>query len=172
MRFNVGKNEDERIDEVDMTTRGHCLCGATAWEFAGEKTWSCYCHCDDCRRNCAAPIIAWLGVPLKRFKWVGQVPKTYQSSNGVYRLFCDTCGSQLGFEADHFSGGMNLYAASLENHSDFTPTFHVNYQSKLPWLEMHAELTKHSGKLLESTQDIIDYQQGAFNQSHAIKAIQ
>ncbi len=140
-----------------MLTKGHCLCKKTAWEYAGEMTWACYCHCDDCRRNCAAPITAWFGVSQKKFKWLGQAPKSYESSKGVYRYFCDGCGSPLGFEADHYPGGMHLYAASLENPNDYEPTFHVNYESKLPWIDTHDELIKHTGRLLESPQDLSDY---------------
>ena len=45
---------------------------------------------------------------------------------------------------------MHLYAASLEDPEDFQPTFHVNYQSKLPWLEMNDNLPKYEGTLLHS----------------------
>ena len=128
-------------------TRGYCLCKKTQWEFAGEINWACYCHCDDCRRNCAAPVVAWLGAPLKEFRWLGQTPKTYHSSKGVKRHFCDSCGSPLGFEAEHYPGDMNLYAASLEDPNNFKPSFHVNYESKLPWLEMHDKLPKYEGTL-------------------------
>ena len=128
-----------------------------AWEFEGEVTWACYCHCDDCRRNCAAPVVAWLGVPLKNFKWLGETLGTYQSSNGVRRHFCQRCGSPIGFEADHYPGGMHLYAASLEEPAEFKPTFHVNYESKLPWLAMHDDLEKYEGTLLHAPRDLSDY---------------
>ncbi len=52
---------------------------------------------------------------------------------------------------------MHLYAASLDNPEDFNPTFHVNYESKLSWLEMQDELTKYNGTLLESPKDLSDY---------------
>lgn len=141
-----------------MTTRGYCLCRKTSWAFEGEITWACYCHCDDCRRNCAAPVVAWLGVPLKHFKWTGQTPGSYQTSDGVRRHFCTHCGSPIGFEADHYAGGMHLYAASLENPQNFKPAFHVNYESKLPWLELHDDLTRYNGTLLHSPEDLSDYQ--------------
>ena len=64
----------------------------------------------------------------------------------------------MGFEANHYTGGMHLYAASLENPQDFEPTFHVNYESKLTWLEMHDDLTKYDGTLLESPKDLSEYQ--------------
>lgn len=136
-----------------MTKRGHCLCGQTAWEFEGEITWTCYCHCDDCRRNCAAPVVAWLGVPATNFKWSGEAPQTIQSSKGVNRHFCATCGSPMGFEAEQYAGGMHLYAASLENPADFKPTFHVNYGSRLPWLELNDDLPKYEATLLHGPEN-------------------
>lgn len=140
-----------------MATRGHCLCGKTRWEFRGPVRWACYCHCDDCRRNCAAPLVAWLGVPLENFTWLGDAPKTLESSKGVGRHFCATCGSPLGFEADHYPGGMHLYAASLEDPKDFAPTFHVNYQSKLPWLKIDDDLPKYDGTLLGTPGEMWEY---------------
>ena len=141
-----------------MTTKGHCLCRKTGWEYEGDVTWACYCHCDDCRRNCAAPVVAWLGVPLTNFSWLGMEVNTYETADGVRRHFCGNCGSPIGFEANHYAGGMHLYAASLDNPENFKPTFHVNYESKLPWLEMHDELTKYQGTLLESPKDLSEYE--------------
>ncbi|MEM9439799.1 MAG: GFA family protein [Pseudomonadota bacterium] len=140
-----------------MTTQGHCLCGETGWVYQGTPKWACYCHCDDCRRNCAAPVVAWLGVPIEHFRWVGQAPKTFESSKGVLRYFCETCGSPMGFAADHYPGGMHLYAASLEDPEDFNPTFHVNYESKLPWLQINDDLPKYEGTLLNAPDDLRDY---------------
>ena len=56
----------------------------------------------------------------------------------------------MGFEAEHYAGGMHLYAASLEDPEDFQPTFHVNYQSKLPWLNINDDLPKYEGTLLHT----------------------
>ncbi len=90
--------------ENDMTTCGHCLCGETGWEYDGEATWACFCHCNDCRRNCAAPVVAWIGVPVENFKWTSNAPKTFESSEGVYRHYCEDCGTPMGFEADRYQG--------------------------------------------------------------------
>jgi len=140
-----------------MATKGYCFCKETRWEYQGDEKWSCYCHCDDCRRNCAAPIVAWLGVPLENFKWTGLKPNSFRSDDGVIRHFCGKCGSPMGFEADHYPGGMHLYAASLEKPEDFKPTFHVNYESKLPWLAMEDDLIKHKGTLFQSSKELSDY---------------
>ena len=136
-----------------METRGHCLCKATSWAFDGAMTWACYCHCDDCRRNCGAPVVAWLGVPIARFRWTGAAPQSYVSSPGVTRHFCATCGSPMGFVADHYPGGMHLYAASMEEPDAFAPEFHVNHHAKLPWLRLEDDLTKFDTTLLETPED-------------------
>ncbi|MEL7025760.1 MAG: GFA family protein [Pseudomonadota bacterium] len=132
---------------------GRCLCGQTRWAFTGSPTWSCYCHCDDCRRNCAAPVVAWLGVNVENFRWTGSKPKVFESSPGVRRHFCDTCGTPMAFEADHYPGGMHLYAATLDDPQDFEPTFHVFCHSQLPWLALHDDLPKYPRSLLHSPEN-------------------
>ena len=134
-----------------MTTAGHCLCRKTGWEFEGDKSWGCYCHCDDCRRNCAAPVVAWVGVQLENFKWTGTAPQAFESSPGVQRYFCGTCGSPLGLEARHYPGAMHVYAASLADPAAFTPEFHLNNESRLFWLKMEDDLPKREGTLFQTS---------------------
>lgn len=124
-------------------TKGHCLCGAVRWEYMGAETWACYCHCEDCRRNCAAPVVAFIGVAQKDFSWTEQSPKAYVSSAGVKRHFCDTCGTPMAFQADHYKGEIHLYAASLDTPENFTPEFHVHYSEKLDWLHLADDLPKY-----------------------------
>ena len=121
---------------------GRCLCGRIRWSFEGEPTWSCFCHCDDCRRNCAAPVVAFLGVPVARFVWKAE-PEVYESSPGVRRLFCGRCGTPMAFEADRYAGEIHLYAASLEEPEDFAPRFHVHHDEALPWLHLADDLPRH-----------------------------
>lgn len=125
--------------------KGHCLCGEIRWSFDGEETWACYCHCDDCRRNCAAPVAAYIGVRLKDFKWTGGQTGKYNSSSGVIRHFCSTCGTPMGFQADHYVGEIHVYAATLDDPKDFEPKFHVYHGAKLPWLGLHDDLKKIEG---------------------------
>ena len=123
--------------------KGHCLCGQVSWSYSGESTWACYCHCDDCRRNCAAPVVAFIGVRLEDFQWTGNTPGTHNSSPGVNRFFCSTCGTPMAFQAEHYPGEIHVYAASLENPEDFKPDFHVHSSEKLSWLSLNDDLPKH-----------------------------
>lgn len=125
-----------------MTT-GHCLCGAVSWEYSGAPTWACFCHCNDCRRNCGSPVTAFIGVKLSGFKWTGETPKFYASSAGVKRHFCGTCGTPMAFEGAHYAGEIHVYAAGLSDPAQFKPEFHVYYAEKLPWLHLHDDLPKY-----------------------------
>ena len=51
------------------SSSGHCLCRNVHYRFEGPRTWACFCHCEECRRNCAAPIVAYIEVPLDGFRW-------------------------------------------------------------------------------------------------------
>lgn len=124
--------------------RGRCLCGQLSWEASGPETWACYCHCDDCRRQCGAPVVAFIGVETSGFEWVG-TPKRYASSPGVIRSFCGTCGSPMAFQAEHYPGEIHVYAAQLEDPKDFKPMFHVHYREHLPWLGLKDDLPKFEG---------------------------
>ncbi len=129
----------------DNVQRGRCLCGDVTWQYTGKPTWACFCHCDDCRRNCAAPVVAFIGVKLADFAWTGQQPAFYPSSPGVKRHFCSKCGSPMAFQAEHYEGEIHVYAASLENPTTFEPAFHVYTDEQLPWLNLHDKLPRYAG---------------------------
>ena len=133
-----------------MTHSGHCLCGAVSWQFDGPVSWQCYCHCEDCRRNCAAPVAAYLGTPLEQFRWTGKAPETYNSSPGVTRSFCGTCGTPMAFQAERYAGEIHLYIATLDNPADIAPTFHVHYRERLPWFHLSDDLPKYDRNVSSS----------------------
>jgi hypothetical protein len=57
----------------------------------------------------------------------------------------------MAFVAEHYPGDMQLYAGTLVDPENFKPEFHVNYESKLPWLDLNDDLPKHFGTLLEQS---------------------
>ena len=120
-------------------------CPLSVWRSAN---WACFCHCEECRLNCAAPIVAYIGVPLDGFRWQvgeqeGTEPAFYPSSQGVKRFFCNQCGTPMAFQAEHYPGEIHLYAATLENPQDFEPSFHMPYREKLSWLHLDDTLQRY-----------------------------
>ena len=57
----------------------------------------------------------------------------------------------MAFVAKHYEGEMALYAGTLDDPERFQPTFHVNIESKLPWLALDDDLQKHEGTLLQNS---------------------
>lgn len=126
--------------------KGHCHCKAVRWESDGDVAWSCYCHCADCRRNCASPVTAFFGLPHDSVRWHGDAPKTYHSSDDVERLFCGACGTQMAYRTAHDAVNIHLYTATLENPDDLPPRFHVFHSDHLRWLNIQDSLPRYAKK--------------------------
>ena len=125
------------------TNKGRCLCGALNYEFEGKPEWVGYCHCESCRRHTSSPVAAFLGVKVDQFRYLEGTPASYQSSAGVWRYFCPTCGSPMAYTDDNrWPGQVHLYAGTLEHPEKFTPSAHVNTSEQLPWFEVHDQLPR------------------------------
>jgi hypothetical protein len=127
------------------TTTGRCLCGEVTFAFEGAPSWTCYCHCESCRRNCSAPVTAYLGLFTTSFRWTGTKPATYQSSHDVQRRFCRSCGTPMAFLSDRYPGEIHLYIASLDDPEAYAPKVHVLTDERLSWFETADDLPRKPG---------------------------
>jgi hypothetical protein len=127
------------------TKSGHCLCGKVTYEFSGPENWRAYCHCDSCRRSTSSPVTAFFGVPRQAFRFTGKPPLVYESSPGVRRLFCSDCGSPMAYDADRYGDEIHLYAASLDDPTDYQPQGHVHCAERLPWFDVKDDLPRYQG---------------------------
>jgi hypothetical protein len=130
-----------------MAKTGRCLCGAVSWTYEGPENWRGHCHCASCRRNTASPFTTFMGVPYAAFRFTGAEPATYVSSPGVRRRFCPACGTPVAYEAERYPLEIHLYAASLDDPTDFAPQFHVHDAERLPWITLADDLPRfpHAG---------------------------
>lgn len=125
--------------------RGHCLCGAIAFEVDGPVEACVVCHCESCRRQCSAPMTTYIGVLDGQWRWLGNAPKLFNSSPGVERTFCDRCGTPLSYRSKMMSNVMHFFAAAMEEPEKFAPTVHVAFEEKLPWLKLADGLPTRFG---------------------------
>ena len=135
---------------------GHCLCGAVTWVARGAPKWCCYCHCESCRRNCAAPVTAFFGIANENFHWTGDTPQTYRRAD-VTRHFCGTCGSPMAYEAGRFPGEIHLYLAHLDDPEALQPAFHVHHDEALSWHKVKDSLPRYPGSGTDGGAEIIEY---------------
>ncbi|WP_232829462.1 GFA family protein [Tropicimonas sp. IMCC34043] len=127
---------------MKATVSGHCLCGAVAYETDGAQNWAGYCHCASCRRNCAAPVAAFFGVPNGHWRWTGVDPAIYRSSPGAARLFCDRCGTPMAYATDAAPDEIHFYAATMADPASYRPEVHYHVDEALPWLAIADELPR------------------------------
>lgn len=121
---------------------GGCLCGAVRWACTAPPLWQRFCHCSSCRRNCAAPVAAFLGLPRAAFRWTGAAPQTYASSPGVSRGFCGRCGTPVCYQTAGLPGEIHVYAAALDDPLAYRPEGHDFWSEHLPWLALADDLPR------------------------------
>ncbi len=126
-----------------MSTRGHCLCRAIAYEFDGEPKWVAHCHCESCRRANSAAVATYLCVGLDQFRYLQGEPAVYESSPGVRRFFCPRCGSPMAYAADRYPGDVHLHIGTLADPNRFVPHAHVFIREQLDWFEVADELRRY-----------------------------
>ncbi len=134
---------------MPISATGRCLCGTVTYRYSGPPVWSGHCHCESCRRNCASGFTSFFGTPRAGFAWTGAEPATYESSPGVRRLFCATCGTPMAYDADWDKANIHLYAASLDDHSGFAPGFHVHHGEAVPWVTLGDDLKRYEAGVLK-----------------------
>ena len=123
--------------------QGRCMCGSVRFEYSGPENWCGHCHCESCRRNTSSPYTTFFGVPRNAYQFTGDAPSVYNSSPGVRRLFCGSCGSPIAYESDRFPNEIHFYPACMENPEDYQPTHHVFCKEKLSWVKLGDDLPKY-----------------------------
>lgn len=123
---------------------GHCLCRSVAFESEGDVNWVAHCHCESCRRATSSPMTTWVSVARSGFRWCRGEPRYHESSPGVRRSFCGTCGSPLTYEPSGLPDEVHVYAAGLSDARAIEPELHVFVDEQLPWFEVADELPRYA----------------------------
>ena len=124
---------------------GRCFCGGVTYRAKGPVNWAGHCHCDSCRRATSSPFTSFFGVPRDSVTWTGRL-KTHPTSDGrVERGHCPTCGTQMTYQYTGWPDETHLYAATLNDPTQFTPQAHFHYAERLPWVQITDELPKYPG---------------------------
>jgi len=123
---------------------GGCLCGALRYEAKGAPDHAGYCYCRDCRKASGSAFIGFMGFAPERITVTGQTRRHHSpASNGntAVRNFCAECGS-LVFGGGHDLGGVNVYAGSLDDPSQFRPRIAIFTRDAPHWAQIPAGLTQ------------------------------
>ncbi|MGZ3172656.1 MAG: GFA family protein [Croceibacterium sp.] len=122
---------------------GRCHCGAIRYSLEGEPKHSSVCHCESCRRTTGGLTTAWVGYPSASLRVEQGEPKSYSSSDGVERRFCNTCGTSLFYTNERAMPGIvDVLTVTIDHPKAFPPALHVQMADALPWEATLEDLPK------------------------------
>jgi hypothetical protein len=100
-----------------------------------------------CRKAHGAAFGTYSRVKRSAFRVVSGAEhiKTYASSPGVTRTFCDTCGSTLQYITTTKPQSFALALGTLDDDPGVRPVDHIFVRSKAPWYEITDDLPQHAG---------------------------
>ena len=119
-------------------SNGHCLCGQLRFVAHGDPKWVVYCHCASCRRHTGSPVACFVNFPLACVEFTGTRTK-YESSTGVTRSHCATCGTPIAYETARRPGEIDLYLNAFDEPERFEPQAHVYFEEHLTWFDTRDE---------------------------------
>ncbi len=126
---------------VAFPVRGGCLCGAVRYGLHAEPGFVGICHCDSCRRAAGAESVGWLTVAVDAFHVERGDIRIHESSPGVRRGFCATCGTSLTYQNDAETVDVTL--ASLDDPELFPPRLECWLEERLSWNPANPGLEPH-----------------------------
>ena len=118
---------------------GGCLCGAIRFESDEPPSQTGYCHCTMCQKGVGNVFGAAAFFRHEDFRFLTHEPRWYVSSGSVKRGFCEQCGSPIAYQhrdTQHIS----IWMGTLDEPVRFEPQVHWFSDSKIPWVDIHADL--------------------------------
>jgi len=95
--------------------------------------------------------IAWITVMRSEFRVISGFPQSYQSSPGVVRRFCGTCGSPLTYENAGSTDSIDITTATLDRPEEFPPRQEVWFDHKISWQPTNARLEHYPRSMSAGT---------------------
>lgn len=125
---------------------GSCLCGGVKYEIDGELGPMMFCHCSNCRKANGSAFNAALSVPKASFRFTGgtETLAEYESSPGVYRVFCRGCGAPLFSRRDSMPDMLRLRVGTLDTPVAGKPTAHIFVAEKAEWFDICDDLPQYA----------------------------
>lgn len=129
--------------------RGSCLCGEVRYEFEGEPGPIGVCHCKRCQKATGSAFNAIVPVDTSGFRLTGggEHLKRFESSPGVHRFFCGTCGSPIYSRRDAIPEMVRIRIGTLDTPPPGKPAMHIFVSSKASWHDILDDAPKYMERL-------------------------
>ena len=120
----------------------------------GEAVASTLCHCRSCRRASGGTNVAWAVFDNVAFEWLTGEPAAYQSSPGIEWLFCNNCGSLVGYRRSSRPNHMDVTTGTLDDPDVYPPTVEIWLDHKMGWETLDPKLPKRNQSSLNAPEPI------------------
>ena len=126
--------------------KGSCLCEAVQYQIDGKLGPAMMCHCAKCRKASGSAYAVNTVVSTADFHLLsGENQLTeYESTPGVFRAFCNQCGSPLFSRRSATPDYIRLRMGTLDTPVDIKPDAHIFVASKAPWDIIHDALPQYA----------------------------
>lgn len=125
---------------------GGCLCGAIRYVATMPVIEAGWCHCRMCQRSSGAPAQPFAIFAASGFRYVGEEPAVYRSSERGERRFCRHCGSSLEFRTRGDPIEVSVNTGTLDDPSIAPPQLHIWTGSRVSWFKCDEMLPQFSGE--------------------------
>lgn len=117
---------------------GSCLCGGIRYQAEGPLKQMVRCHCADCRKASGAEFATNGSVGASSFSLLqgDELLREYESSPGVFRVFCARCGSPLYKRDVRKPDSVRLRLGCLDSELTQQPRAHIFVRSRPGWSEI------------------------------------
>ncbi|MET0288010.1 MAG: GFA family protein [Pseudoxanthomonas sp.] len=125
--------------------RGSCLCGGVRYRIAGDIPQIVMCHCSRCRKVTGSAFASIAPVPVEQFQLeAGQaLLSEYESSPGVFRVFCRVCASPLYSRRPAQPALVRVRIGTLDTVPDAPALSHIFTGSKASWFDIHGDAPQY-----------------------------
>lgn len=136
---------------MDRVGTGGCQCGAVRFRATALVGDAHVCHCRMCQKAVGNFFAALVGVPIPDLTWTRGAPATWESSDGIDRGFCATCGTPLFY---HYRAGghVSLCIATFDEPAGIGLKFQSGAEGLLPQVAELAHI-KRTGTTEEDMPD-------------------
>lgn len=119
-----------------------CACGEVVFECSSTPLFVAHCHCQSCRAVTGSAFATFAGFGANEVSLSQGAPVFRESSPGVQRSFCGTCGTPMSYESEKFQGQIHFYLGCLSDSSSLMPQGHIHYSERVGWIDFNDDLPK------------------------------
>lgn len=125
---------------------GGCVCGELRYELGAAPQAQMYCCCKDCQKMTGGAMSVNLLLAKGAVRMTQGTPQSFttpgDSGQGVVRLFCGSCGTQIMSTPRAIANVEVLKAGTLDDPSWVQPQAAIYVASAPPWAALPPDLPR------------------------------